>query len=113
MTLKSATKRAGRREQARVQIAVNAYCLRTYGVGYTGGVPRRLTLPSGSVWIIPVVLTSAGYGHVGEVGMVAIDPATLDLLDATAKTEVRAAGARLAREKRDALDTAFRRARTT
>jgi hypothetical protein len=59
------------------------------------------------------MFTSVGYGHVGEVGLIALDGVTLELLDATPKSEVRAAGARLAREKRDVLAAAFRRARTT
>ena len=40
-----------------------------------------------------------------------LDDVTLRVLDATAKGEVRVAGARLAREKRDVLDAAFHRAR--
>jgi hypothetical protein len=59
------------------------------------------------------MFTSAGYGHVGEAGVIALDSATLEILDATPKDEVRAAGTRLAREKRDVLDAAFHRARTT
>jgi hypothetical protein len=59
------------------------------------------------------MFTSAGYGPVGEVGVIAIDPHNLRILDATPKHEVRAGGLRLAREKRDALDAAFRRAGST
>jgi hypothetical protein len=98
---------------AKVRVLVNGYCLCTYGAAYTGGTPRRLMLPSGPLWIVPVIFTSAGYGYVGEVGIVAADAGTLEILDATPKNEVRAAGVKLARENRDALDTAFRCARTT
>jgi hypothetical protein len=72
-----------------------------------------LTLPAGPLWVIPVMFTSAGYGQVGEVGVVALDGTSLALLDATPRSEVRAAGAQLAREKRDVLDAAFHRARAT
>jgi hypothetical protein len=41
-----------------------------------------------------------------------IDAATHEVIAATPRAEVRAAGARLAQEKRDEIDAAFRRART-
>jgi hypothetical protein len=99
--------------RAKVQAAANGYCLCTYGAAYIGGTPRQLVLAAGPLWVVPVIFTSAGYGHVGEVGIVAVDAATLQVLDATPKHEVRAAGVKLARENRDVLDAAFRRARTT
>jgi hypothetical protein len=76
-------------------------------------MPRLLSLPTQSVWVVPVLFTSAGYGQVGAVGVVAVAADTRTILDATPKDEVRAAGARLAREKHGILDTAFRRARAT
>jgi hypothetical protein len=99
--------------RAEVEARANAYALTTYGDAYVGATPRCLTLPSGRVWIVPIVFASAGYGHVGEVGVVALDGATLEILDATPKDEVRAAGVRLKREKRDVLHAAFHRARAT
>ena len=115
MNLRIGAKRDGKRVAARrdVQMAANGHCLRTYGDAYAGGTPCRLTLPSGPLWIVPVMFTSADYGSVAEVGVVALDADTLEVLDATPKAEVRAAGVRLARERRDALDAAFRRARTS
>src|SRR5690349_4357098 len=96
----------------RAQIAANSFCLRSYAVGFTGGVPRLLGLPSGEILVVPVVFTSPGYGIVGEVGVLAVDPVTLRVLGSTPVVEVRAAGARLAKEKRVELDAAFHRART-
>jgi hypothetical protein len=29
-----------------VQIVANSYCLKHYGIGYSGGTPRRLSFPS-------------------------------------------------------------------
>ena len=95
------------------QVAANEHCLRQYGSGSTGGTPRRLSLRADEVWIVPVVLTSPGYGAVGEVGVVAVEAGTGAVVGATPRDEVRAAGTRLAREKRHELDAAFRRARTT
>jgi hypothetical protein len=48
---------------------------------------------------------------VGEVGLVAIDAATREVVGATPVDEVRAAGRELAEAKQDALEAAFRRAR--
>jgi hypothetical protein len=105
----------GRRNQKQeldaVQIAANSYCLQHYAVGYTGGTPRQLSLQGALIWIVPVVLTSPGYGVVGEVGIVAIDGATKKVLDATRREEVKAAGTLLARGKRDEIAAAFHRAR--
>jgi hypothetical protein len=115
MEVRTASKRRTRpRPPARadVQARANAYCLTTYGDAYVGATPRPLALPSGCVWVVSVMFTSPGYGPVGEVGVIALDGATLAVLDATPKEEVRAAGVRLTREKRDALRAAFHRART-
>jgi voltage-gated potassium channel Kch len=99
---------ANERALERVQIAANAYCIRHFAIGYSGGAPRRLSLKGSNVWIVPVVFTSPGYGVVGEVGIVAIDAGTHEVIGATPRAEVKAAGARLAQENRDALDAAFR-----
>jgi hypothetical protein len=96
---------------AAVQTAANEHCLLNYGTSYVGGVPYRLSLPSAELWIVPAVLTSPGYGKVGEVGMVAVDAVTKEVVAASPSDEVRAAGTRLAKEKRHELDAAFRRAR--
>ena len=95
-----------------VRIAANEYALRHYAVGYTSGTPRRLSLSNVELWIVPVVLTSPGYGVVGEVGVLALDASNGDILGATPREEVLSAGARLAKEKRNELDAAFRRAKT-
>jgi hypothetical protein len=100
------------KEQERVRIAANSFCLHNYAVGFTGGVPRRLDIPSGEIFVVPVLFTSPGFGVVGEVGVLAVDPLTFAVVGATPVSEVRAAGARLARENRLELDAAFRRART-
>jgi hypothetical protein len=94
-------------------VIANEYCLRHYAVSYTGGTPCRLALPVGLTWIVPVVFTSAGYGIVGNVGMVVIDAYTREVVGATARGDVLAAGSRLAREKRGELDAAFHRAKAS
>jgi hypothetical protein len=95
----------------RAQFIANEYSLLNYAVGYKGSTPRRVSLMNKEVWIVPLVLTSPGYGIVGEVGVVIIDAWTSKILGATRREEVRAAGNKLAKEKRDEIDAAFHRAR--
>ncbi len=94
-----------------VQIAANSYCLTHYGVRVSGGTPRRLALRNVEVWIVPAYLTSLGYGVVGEVGVLALDAVTREVIGATPRDEVQAAATRLKRAKRDELDAAFHRTR--
>jgi hypothetical protein len=99
-------------EAEAAQVAANEYCLLHYGTSYLGGTPRRLSLPRHELWIVPALFTSPGYGVVGEVGMMAIEVESGRVVGATPPLELRTAGARLARENRDELDAAFRRAGT-
>jgi hypothetical protein len=96
----------------KAQIAGNTYCLLHYATGYSAGTPRRMTMPGKQWWVMPVLLTSPGYGVVGEVGVLAVDARTGKVVGSTSRQEVVAAGKRLAEEKRDDLEAAFRRART-
>ena len=101
-----------RLEPAAIQSAANAYCLHHYAVAFGGGTAYRLRLNVQDLWIVPVVFTSPGIGAVGEVGMLAIDAATHEVIAATPRAQVRAAAAHLAQEKRDEINAAFHRART-
>jgi hypothetical protein len=94
------------------QVIANEHCLLNYGTSYCAGLPYRLSLPTAEIWIVQAVLTSPGYGVVGEAGMVVVNAATGAVMGATPRAEVRAAGTRLAQEKRNELDAAFRQART-
>lgn len=108
---KARSRQPGAEEAA--HIAANSYCLTHYGVRCSGGTPRRLSLRGAEeIWIVPIVFTSPGYGAVGDVGVVAVDGTTHDVLGATPREEVRAGVARLAKEKCDELAAAFRQART-
>ena len=94
-------------------IAVNGHLLRHYSTSLMGGSARRLPPPQVHHWEVPIIFTSPGYGAVGEVGVVTVDAYTGRIIDATPKEEVRAAIQRLSEEKQDALEAAFRQARTT
>ena len=94
------------------QTAANGFIVRHYPIGCLGGAPRWLSLSSADLWIFPVLLTSPGYGVVGEVGLVAIDARTGQVLAGTPRDEVRAAIQRLKQEKHGDLEAAFLRTRT-
>jgi hypothetical protein len=92
-------------------IAANSHLVRQYPFGCLAGTPRHLTLGSQELWIVPIILTSVGYGAVGEVGVVALDAHTRQMLGGTPPDEVVAAVKHLKEEKRDELEAAFHRAR--
>ena len=96
------------------RVAVNEYCLLKYASNFSSGIPARLSLssPKAELWIVPVVLTSPGYGWVGEVGMVAVDACTGDVIGAEPRQKVFASARRLEEENRNALETAFLRAKS-
>ena len=102
--------RTGAAEGAR--IAASAYIVGNYPIGSLGGTPQRLTLDGRPFWIVPIVLTSPGYGAVGEVGLVAMDAATQKVVGSTPRGDVVAAAKRLREAKRDELEAAFLQART-
>ena len=95
-----------------VVIAANDYIVSHYPIGFLAGTPRRLELSGRELWIVPIVLTSPGYGAVGEVGVVALGADTRQALGCTPRSEVVAAARRLREEKHDDLEAAFHRART-
>jgi hypothetical protein len=95
-----------------VVIAANDYIVSHYPIGFLGGTPRRLALGDQELWIVPIVLTSPGYGAVGEVGFVALEAGTYQALGGTPRREVVAAAQCLREEKHDALEAAFHRAGT-
>src|SRR4051812_21037456 len=87
--------------------AANEYMLLHYVIGLLGGTPYHLSLRDGELWIVPMVLTSPAYGEIGEVGAVAVDACSGDVVGGTAKAEVLAAIRRLREAKHDAIQAAF------
>src|SRR5262249_5835689 len=91
--------------------AANGYIVRHYPFGCLGNHPRRLVGKS-DFWIVPVFLTSPGFGAVGEVGLVAVDARTNQVVSATERQEVNKAIRHLKETRRDELEAAFHQART-
>jgi hypothetical protein len=59
-----------------------------------------------------MLLTSPGIGIVGEVGAIALDGGSRRVIGSTPRNEVAVACQQLREGQRDALETAFLRART-
>ena len=93
---------------------VNEYCLLHYGTSFSSGTPVRCSLssPQADLWVVPVMLTSPGYGWVGQVGTVALDAASGQVVGADPRPTVYAAARRLEEAKRDELEAAFLRAKS-
>jgi hypothetical protein len=91
--------------------AANAYAVRHYPFGCLGNNARRLVGDT-DLWIVPIFLTSPGCGAVGEVGLVAVDAQTCQVVGATERHEVNRLITHLKETKRDDLEAAFHQART-
>ena len=98
-------------EAEAVVVAANAFLLLRYSTSLMGGPPRREPSPQDHLWVVPIVLTSPGYGAVGEVGSVTVNARTGRVEGGTPQDEVQAAMKRLTGENEGALDAAFRQAR--
>jgi hypothetical protein len=85
-------------------IAANRYILFHYPTMYTGALPRRLTLRDTDTWIVPIVLTHPEHGILGDVGFLAVDAASGNVLGATPRAEVVAAGKKLREARRYDLE---------
>lgn len=74
------------------------------GVGH----PWRMVTALHSTWVVPLVLTSPGYGIVGTVGVVTVDDEFGYIAGWTPINDIRATAERLSLEKERELESAFR-----
>ena len=94
------------------RITANRFVIQQYPFGCLCGTPRSLAVEGRRLWFVPILLTSPGYGIVGEVGAIALDRGAGRVVGSTPRNEVAAACQQLREGQRDALETAFHRART-
>src|SRR5262245_19910088 len=102
MVTKHRVKKSISARQAR--LIANEYCLHHYPMMFTGGTPKRLVLKNAVWWVVPIVLTSPGFGIVGEAGVVAVDADTAEVVGSTDRGEVASAGKRLRERRGDELE---------
>ena len=80
-------------------LAANKFILFQYPTMFTGGLPHRLPLPTAKLWIVPLVLTHPEHGIVGEIGSIAVDLHTSEILGHTPRAEAVAAALHLKEAK--------------
>lgn len=74
------------------------------------GMPWRVVSSLRSAWVVPLVLTSPGYGVVGIVGVVIVDEELGNISAWTAVEEVNSNADQLIKDRKNDLDAAFKRA---
>ncbi len=75
------------------------------------GTPWRVVSPLRSAWVVPLLLTSPGYGIAGIVGALVIDEELGTMVAWTTPEEIEANAERLAEAKALELQSAFNSAR--
>ena len=71
------------------------------------GQPNRMVTGVRSAWIVPLILTSPGYGMVGVVGSVMVDDELGYIVGWTAVDEIRSTAEQLSHAKAIELEAAF------
>jgi len=100
------------RKAEQALLRANEFVLFKYPLGLTGTTPHRVIIHEREwVWAVPVILTSPGYGSVGEVGMVLVDEEARTIVGYTPHDEVASAIKRLREDKSIEIEAAFLRAR--
>jgi hypothetical protein len=70
-------------------------------------LPRRIVSSLRSAWVVPLVLTSPGYGKVGTVGLIVVDEENGHISAWTTTEEVEENARHLIEEMEDELQVAF------
>ncbi len=77
------------------------------------GRPCRMLTVLRSTWVVPLVLTSPGYGIVGTVGVVIIDDEVGSVVGWTPVDDIRENAEQISREKESELESAFQALRAS
>jgi hypothetical protein len=92
-------------------VAANRHLLFHYPTMFTGATPRRLRLPNLDLWVVPIVLTHPVKGVVGQVGLVAVDASSGEVMGSTPRPEAVASAKKIRGAKGYELETAILRPR--
>jgi len=87
--------------------AVQAFADENLGNLIGVGQPNRMVTGLRSAWIVPLILTSPGYGIVGVVGSVMVDDELGYIVGWTPVDEIRATAEQISRAKATELEAAF------
>jgi len=85
----------------------NRFILENMRDRFSAGLPKRMTFPIKSLWIVPILLTYPKTGIIGEVGMVAIDEEQGAIVGWTPKNEAEKLARKLYEERKSDIEIAF------
>lgn len=74
------------------------------------GQPCRMLTVLRSTWVVPLILTSPGYGVVGTVGVVTVDDEVGSVVGWTPVNDIRENAERISRDRKSELEAAFQQA---
>jgi hypothetical protein len=89
----------------------NSFLLWNLPDSYGAGPSERVRIIDDTIWIFPIVLTSPGYGVVGEVGHIAVEVQKRQVVGCTPLETVQQRGRHCAQRHEEAIETAFLQAR--
>jgi hypothetical protein len=90
----------------------NSFLLWNLPHGYGAGPTTQGRMIRENLWLFPIVLTSPGYGIVGEVGHIVVDMAKRQIIGCTPLDTVRQRGGECYEAKKEEIMAAFLQART-
>lgn len=89
----------------------NSFVLWNLPDSYGAGPLERVRVVNDSIWVFPLVLTSPGYGIVGEVGHIAVDIQRGEVVGCTPLDTVQQRGRKCYERHKEKIETAFLQAR--
>lgn len=89
----------------------NSFVLWNLPDSYGAGPLERVRVVDDSIWVFPLVLTSPGYGIVGEVGHIAVDIQRGEVVGCTPLDTVQQRGRKCHERHKEKIEAAFLQAR--
>ena len=89
----------------------NSFLLWNLPDSYGAGPLERVRIVENFVWVFPIVLTSPGYGIVGEVGYIALDIERAQVVGCTPVETVQQRGRKCYERHKEEIEAAFLQAR--
>jgi hypothetical protein len=89
----------------------NSFLLWNLPDSYGAGPIERVRVVDDSIWVFPIVLTSPGYGIVGEVGHIAVDIPKEQVIGCTPLDTVQQRGRKCYERHKEEIEAAFLQAR--
>ena len=108
---RSAKESMGEDEAANLAIigVANSFVVWNLPDSYGAGPLERVRIVNDSIWVFPLVLTSPGYGIVGEVGHIAVDIQRGEVVGCTPLDTVQQRGRKCHEQRKAKIEAAFGR----